>query len=54
MDEKKDGSKNNELMKLFSKADNLKKNISNFKNPRAKLSMKKVGRSRNQKGHKSY
>lgn len=54
MDEKKDSSKNSELIKLFSKADNLKKNISNFKNPRAKFSMKKVGRSRNQKGHKSY
>lgn len=54
MDEKKDGSKNNEFIKLYSKADNLKRNISTLKNPRAKFSMKKVGRSRNQKGHKSY
>ncbi len=54
MDEKKEEAKSSELIKSFSKIDVHKKNIPNFKNPKAKFSMKKVGRSRNQKGHKNY
>ena len=53
MDEKKEGLKNLEFMKLSSKAENLKKNFNSLKNNKAKSCMKKVGRSRNQKGHKN-
>ena len=54
MDEKKDSSKLLELMKPTSKVETLKRTISNFKNSKAKMSLKKIGRSRNQKGQKSY
>jgi hypothetical protein len=54
MDEKKEGLKNIELIKPYSNTDAHKRNISNSKIPKAKFSMKKVGRSRNQKGHKNY
>ena len=54
MDDKKADLKNNELIKPYSKSDAHKRNVPNFKNPKAKFSMKKVGRSRNQKGQKSY
>jgi hypothetical protein len=54
MDEKKDTSKILELMKPNSKIEALKRIIPNFKNSKAKMSLKKIGRSRNQKGQKSY
>lgn len=54
MDEKKDGAKTLELMKPGSRHLVLKRTYSNLKNGKAKASMKKVGRSRNQKGHKNY
>jgi hypothetical protein len=54
MDDKKDGSKLLELMKPTSKIETFKKTIPNFKNSKAKMSLKKIGRSRNQKGQKSY
>jgi hypothetical protein len=54
MDEKKDGTKVLEFMKSNSKVEISKKVFSNLKNCKAKSSVKKIGRSRNQKGHKSY
>ena len=54
MDEKKDGSKILELSKLNSRPDSLKRSFLNLKNGKAKTSVKKVGRSRTQKGNKNY
>lgn len=54
MVDKKDDSKLKELIKPGIKASGLNKSISNLKNFKAKLSNKKVGRSRTQKGHKNY
>ena len=54
MNEKKESFKILELMKPGSKAESLKRTIPNFKNSKAKMSLKKIGRSRNQKGQKSY
>ena len=54
MDEKKDGSKILELSRPNSKLDSLKRSFLNLKNGKVKASVKKVGRSRNQKGHKNY
>ena len=54
MDEKKEVLKNLDFMKLASKSENAKKSFINLKNNKAKSCMKKVGRSRNQKGHKNY
>ena len=54
MDEKKDGSKNLELSKPHSRPDSFKRSFVNLKNGKAKTSVKKVGRSRTQKGHKNY
>ena len=54
MDDKKDSSKTLELLKTNSKSDIQKRNFPNFKTPKSKFSMKKVGRSRTQKGQKSY
>jgi hypothetical protein len=54
MSEKKDETKIIELMKPSSKVESLKKSFSNLRKFNAKSSVKKVGRSRNQKGHKNY
>ena len=54
MDIKKLDSKILELIKPASKAEILKKGIPSFKNAKSKTTMKKVARSRNQKGQKSY
>lgn len=55
-----DDQKNNvetkafELNKEKSNLNGLKKSYLNVKKMKAKTSLKKVGRSRNQKGHKNY
>lgn len=54
MEDKKDGPKILELMKSPSKLVALKRAYLNLKNCKAKTGLKKVGRSRNQKGHKNY
>lgn len=54
MDEKKENLKNIKLIKSYSESDLHKRNAPHLKNPKTKFSMKKVGRSRNQKGQKSY
>lgn len=54
MDEKKDESRISERSKINLKVDPLKKPFLCPKNLRAKTSLKKVGRSRTQKGHKNY
>lgn len=54
MVEKKDDSKLKELIKPGFKTEVIKKSISNLKNFKAKLTNKKVGRSRTQKGHKNF
>jgi hypothetical protein len=54
MDEKKDGTKTLELLKTNNKNLAFKKSFLNFKNAKAKSSVKKVGRSRTQKGHKNF
>ncbi|MBC7540179.1 MAG: hypothetical protein H7281_15245 [Bacteriovorax sp.] len=54
MDDKKEGIKALEFMKQISKGEVLKKGFLNLKNCKAKTGLKKVGRSRNQKGHKNY
>lgn len=54
MDEKKDAPKTIDIMKSSSKFEHFKKGQMNAKNCKAKTGMKKVGRSRNQKGHKNY
>lgn len=54
MDEKKESPKIFESIKSNSKLELQKKHASHLKAPKAKFSMKKVGRSRNQKGQKSY
>jgi hypothetical protein len=58
MDEKKEGSKILEFMKPNSKVEISKKpgekGFFGLKNSKAKTSVKKIGRSRNQKGQKSY
>lgn len=53
MGEKKEDLKISELMKSGSKVE-VKKSFKNLKNFKAKTSIKKVGRSRTQKGHKNY
>ncbi len=54
MEEKKDGTKNLVLFKANNKSLAFKRSFLNFKNAKAKSSVKKVGRSRTQKGHKNY
>ena len=54
MDEKKELLKSSSIVKTFSKSEIIKRNEVNFKYNRPKTSMKKVARSRNQKGHKNY
>lgn len=54
MDEKKEVSKNFGIGKNYSKLDNSKRNDFITKSIKPKMSMKKVARSRNQKGHKNY
>lgn len=54
MDDKKEVLKNLSIAKPFSKSDVHKRNEASFKNSKPKTSMKKIARSRNQKGHKNY
>ena len=53
-EDKKDAPKKLELIKPNSKAETQKKFLPSLKNCKAKTSIKKVGRSRTQKGHKNY
>lgn len=48
MDEKKDIFKNIEIIRSNSKIESLKRSLPNFKNSKAKTSLKEIGRSRNQ------
>lgn len=54
MDDKKEVLKNSSIVKPFTKSDIHKRNETSFKNSKPKSSMKKIARSRNQKGHKNY
>lgn len=54
MDDKKEGTKILEIMKPNSKVEISKKGFFGLKNSKAKTFIKKIGRSRNQKGQKSY
>ena len=54
MDGKKPEPKILESMKPGSKQEILKRSFSNLKKGKAHTSIKKVGRSRTQKGHKNY
>ena len=54
MEEKKGDLKKVEVNKAFTKNEFHKKNSLNFNLTKTKFSMKKVGRCRNQKGHKNY